>query len=187
MTNQKPILIIFEGADDAGKTSTARKLCEASPLFKILDLPKKTIFMDNYNQREKVVIDDAQSLTLFIKLLEFLPKNEHIWVMDRSIHSNLIYGCRYLQWTHEAISMMNDIFDIRMYILDRDLVTTDFRDDNLDMKRDNFNEVIKAYREYGLTERAFASEKIFRTRLVQDGVFDNLKQEQLINSIMLSV
>jgi len=182
----KPILIIFEGADASGKTSTARELCKNDP-FRLIDLPKKTIFLDATKKRQKMVIDDPQSLTLFLKILEVLPKVDgEVWVMDRSIHSNLIYGCKDIQLTYDAISQMNNIFDIRLYLLDRDFVAVDFEDDNLAMKKDRFNGVIQAYRDYGKSDW-LSGEKIFRTRLVYDGVFDNLKQEQLINSIMLSI
>ena len=80
-----------------------------------------------------------------------------------------------------AIQWMNNQFDVQLYLLDRDLVDEDFKDDLLESPKEDFNKTIRFYREY-----EGSGEKIFRTRLIYDGVFDSLKQMILIDTIMQS-
>lgn len=177
-------LIIFEGADGSGKTSTVEMLLEDDPRFKLINFPKRTMFAGDDLMPSKMVLDDPISLTLFLQALHQIVYNsdpDTIWIMDRSIYSNLAYGCSKPGLTKLAIDWMTSAFDVKLYILDRDKISEDFEDDLLRMPKDDFNDVIQWYRDYQGTY-----EKIFRTRLIYDGVFDNLKQIELINTIMLS-
>lgn len=175
-------LIIFEGADGSGKTSSAKLLCEKYPSdFELLNLPKRTVFSTPNMVPIKIKIEDQTSLTLYLEFLSILTDKldpNVALVLDRSIYSNLAYGTDNSELTWEAIRLMHYQFDIDLIILDRDYVEEDFKDDLLERPRESFNKVIDWYKNYN------GREKIFRTRLIYDGVFDNLKQMNLIDTIM---
>lgn len=172
--------VVFEGADGVGKTSTANLLIDRyDDMFTPLKISKRTMFSMNGESPKKLVIDDVHSLSMYLELLNNLDQDK-IWVMDRSILSNLAYTCQDPVLSENALDYMCLAHKVLFVILDRDYVTEDFRDDLLAVTESEFNRTIQFYRDW-TTE--LNNTKVYKTRLVSNGVFDNLKQDLLVDQI----
>lgn len=170
--------LIFEGADGVGKTSTVDRLVKkyGEPYVK-LQIAKRSYFSKIGESPAKLVLDDPNSLTLYLELLNNLDP-ENIWVMDRSILSNLAYTCSDRKLSEQAVEYMQQAHEVVFVVLDRDFVEEDFCDDLLNVSKEDFNNTIQFYRDWTPT-----FSKVYKTKLVNNGVFDNLKQDLLIEKI----
>lgn len=137
----KPILVLVEGADQAGKTTLINKLLQEESIS-LLEFPKS-------NNGKPFKIETNSELQCYVSMAKNLDKSV-TWVQDRGILSNIVYNENFFE--HDIVNQvlfleqLNKNTRLLVVILDRPYVTSDFKDDLIDVSKDKFNTYIDAYR-----------------------------------------
>lgn len=142
----KTKIILVDGADNAGKTSLIRDICEISDRYVKIEFPKRT-------SEGRFDIKSRNEVACFETMLKYLDPSK-IYLLDRGYISNWVYGM--IRREKESIlDMYEEDFhrlcvnnNVLPIILTRNEMTEDFEDDLISLSAEGFNKVISLFEEF---------------------------------------
>lgn len=144
----KTKIILVDGADNAGKTTFIRDICEISDRYVKIEFPKRTC-------EGRFDIKSRNEVACFETMLKYLDPSK-IYLLDRGYISNWVYGSlrgslsmELGQYEEDFRRLCNEN-NVLPIILTRNEITKDFEDDLISLSAEGFNKVIELFEEFAL-------------------------------------
>ena len=152
--------IVFDGPDNAGKTTLIRDLQrDLWPQCREVKFPK------TMPSGALLRINTEKDFELLFTMFEQLDPSV-TYLLDRFIVSNLVYDKVFRGEDTSLSEFYRDQFKQRFSVLEifvtRPHITTDFIDDRISLTKDQFNAVIDAYKMYGPNYQILSRDELDR-------------------------
>lgn len=147
MTKPKTKFIVLDGPDNAGKSTLIKDLCNRYPVLHEVKFPK------TLPSGALLRINTEKDFELLFSMFDLLDHGK-IYVLDRFIVSNLVYD-RVLRGEDTELStyyhkQFLSRFNVLEVFLTRPHISQDFVDDRIKLTQKQFNQVIDAYKTFGM-------------------------------------
>ena len=169
--SKKIKLVIFEGADNAGKSTLVKKILGLNSKTELLNFKKPS-------NTEIVKVETSADLADYLNFIKGLNPDK-IYLQDRGILSNLVYGTNYESANVKALRILRDMVDLKIVVLKRQMVAEDFADDKISISKDRFNEIIQAYNCMPLAQLGLSKSSFLKAEIIGD----ELAEEQLLSEL----
>lgn len=144
----KTKFIIFDGADECGKSTLIQELVDTHS-----ETVKEIKFNKTMPSGALLRINTEKDFEILFSMFDLLDQSK-VYLLDRFMVSNLVYD-KVFRGEDTSVSEyyykeFKEWFDVLEIFVSRPEVQDDFEDDRIKMSKDQFNDVIREYKKYGV-------------------------------------